>query len=647
MTSSWTVSVLDSFVDMVWRLTHDGMRYLFAFLGALAVALLLTPPVRDFARRAGMVDQPDARRIHLTPVPRGGGIALFIAFHSVLLLFALLGGTNISPNFTAFWHGRFLLASSLLLAIGFADDKYGLRPGIKLFGQIAVATILFISEVKIAGIIVPFPPWLAYLVTVFWIVGAINAFNLIDGMDGLSSGLSLIAAAGLAGALLFRGQTSDTVPYLILAGACLGFLRYNFHPASVFLGDSGSMFLGLCIATFPLMTGSRRELVASLGVPLLAMGVPIFDTMLAIWRRTARALLPRELVDAAQQTRVMQPDKDHIHHRVLRQTMNQRTAAMLLYLAAAALVLIGLSGMLLRSLAPGLFMIAFIVAAAVAVRHMVTIELWDTGRLLSRKRATLRQAVILPLYIIADVTVLIFAWMTARFFTGLSIGRGAFIYDLPVVAGIAFVSLVAFKSYQRVWSRATIRDYVILSFALLIATVVACGVMILMGRDAYDVPRFGILFFMCSFFPVVGLRVLRECVKGIVHVIERAVIVESEGVDRVVVLGGGVKFGLFLKELVSRAGSNNTVIVALLDDDINLWGRVIAGYRVAGGFDRLPEVVAATGARRVLITCDMEPEKECQIAAMLKECPVEIYAWRYSEERIDKECDCAAARDRI
>jgi len=635
MTSTWNVNLVDSFLDILVRLTTGGARYLLAFVGAFMVSLLLTPPVREFARKTGMVDQPNARRINKVSIPIGGGMAIFFAFHFVLLVFARCSaGGNISASFDYFWLWSFFWASSLLLVIGFLDDKYGLKPLLKLFGQIVVASILFFSGVNVGGIFVAFPGWLDYGVTVFWIVGAINAFNLIDGMDGLASGLSLIASMGVAGALVFGGHTADTIPYLILAGACLGFLRYNFHPASVFLGDSGSMFLGLCVATLPLMSGSRKELVASLGVPLLAMGIPIFDTMLAIWRRSARALLPKDLLGASGQTRVMQPDKDHLHHRILRKTMNQRTAAVTLYLASAALVLVGLSGMLLRNYAPGFFMIAFIVATVVAVRHMISVELWDTGRLLSKKRATLRQAVVLPVYIVCDIIFLVFAWVTARFFTGMPLGREDFIYKIPVAIAIVFVSLVVGGTYRKVWSRAQMRDYVVLTFTLLVATILAAGFMLMFEKVTYGLVKFSLVMFMCSLFPLIGIRVLRECVSSIVHLIERYVIRDREDTERVVVYGGGLKFGLFIQYIISRVGNNKTLVVGLVDDDINLKGRVISGYKVMGDSDHIESIVQETGAHRVIIACDISDDMRQNMLSRFAGCDVKISIWRCSEKEL-------------
>ncbi|MFO7936014.1 MAG: hypothetical protein R6V06_00155 [Kiritimatiellia bacterium] len=634
MISGWTVSAVDSFVGFLLRLTTGGVRYVSAFASAFLLSFFLTPLMRAFARKTGMVDQPDARRINKVAIPRGGGIAVFLAFHLSLLIFVLLGNGRISNHFTLHWHLNFFLASLLLLIIGFIDDKWGMKAFYKLIGQIVVAAWLFLVGVRIGGIVVAFPDWLDFLVTMLWIVGAINALNLIDGMDGLSAGLSFIACLGLAGALLFTGHTADTLPYLVLAGACLGFLRYNFHPASVFLGDSGSMFLGLCLATMPLVTGSQKELVASLGVPLLAMGVPIFDTILAIWRRTARALLPKELVDITGQTRIMQPDKEHLHHRILQKTSNQRTAAVVLYAVSMFLVLAGLVGMLLHNHAPAFFMIVFMVAVVVAVRHMMSVELWDTGRLFSRKRATLRQAIILPLYIGADIFVLLIAWITARFFSGLPLDRDVFLHHMPVIIGVMFVSLVLSKTYRRVWSRAQIRDFVVLASALAGSSLLASALMMFVEKPGYGTLKFALLLYMCAFFPVVGLRVLRECFYGVMHSLERMAIADEKDTRKILVFGGGTEFRLYLKKLISNAGNNKTLIVGLLDDDINLRNRIISGYKVMGGLEDLPECVKKTGADCLLITCDLDSDRKDAIKEMLNDIPVEIMLWKCSEEKL-------------
>ena len=632
MTVNWVTNLIDYSESLLFRTATDGLKYAAAFFGALALALVLTPVFRELSRSLGMVDKPDARRINKTPIPRGGGLAVILTFHLVLGLLVAARGHPISQQFSLHWQGSFLLASGVLAAVGLIDDKRGMRPVIKLTGQIAVALILYFSGVHVGGIVIAFSPWLDCLMTVLWIVGAINAFNLIDGLDGLATGLTLIASAGLAGALLFTGNTSDTLPYLILAGACLGFLRYNFHPASVFLGDTGSMFLGLCVATFPLMTGSRKELVASLGMPLLAMGVPIFDTMLAIWRRSVRALLPRGVADSGTRGHLMQPDQDHVHHRILRNTMNQRTAAVILYAISVGLVAIGLGGTLLKGRAPGLFLIAFIVAIFVVVRHLERVELWDTGRLLSGKRGMMRQGLLVPLYIVADVLILCGVWLFARWVSGMSLRRADFLSDLPLFVVPVFMMLVVTKTYWRVWSRAQIRDFTVLGVAVSAGTVIGAGVEFLFSEYDPGLIRFSFLFGTLAVFPIVGIRLWRDCVIGIMQILERRLLLDKPETLRFLAYGGGLRFRSYLRELNERPGMNDRVILGIIDDDIHLRGRIIAGHKVLGGIDEITGWVKTHRVDGVIITCLMDAEKRVRVAKRFEKMGIRVSAWVCDEK---------------
>jgi UDP-N-acetylmuramyl pentapeptide phosphotransferase/UDP-N-acetylglucosamine-1-phosphate transferase len=634
MTVDWLGGVFNYPGTLLSRLTTDSLKYIGAFLGSLSLSLLLTPLVREAARKAGMVDMPGGRRINKTPVPRGGGLAVFLSFHLMLLiLFWLLDG-DLGSQFTVSWHKHFLLASGLLVVVGLVDDKRGIKPWVKLCGQIAAALVLYMSGVHVGGLFVAFPAWLDCLATVVWIVMAVNAFNLIDGMDGLASGLALIACVGLAGALLFMGRSAATLPYLVLAGACLGFLRYNFHPASVFLGDTGSMFLGLCVATMPLMTGTRKELATSLIMPLLAMGVPIFDTLLAIWRRSVRAMLPSRMHGFRSRFRVMQPDKDHLHHRLLRETMNQRTAAVILYVLSAALVAVGLGGTLLKARAPGLFLIAFIVAIFVVVRHLARVELWDTGRLIVHKRSTIRLGILMPVYMAYDVICLCIVWIFARWETGMPINRAELIADLPVFVVPVFVMLVASKTYWRVWSRAQIRDFTVLGLAVLSGAGIGAGLAWLFNENDPGMVRFILIYSTFAFVPIAGIRIWRDSVRGLMQAVERRALMDKPGVTRALAYGGGLRFRALLREMAEKSGYNDRVILGIIDDDINLRGRIVAGYKVLGVLEELPELVRVHRIDSFVITCETTEEKQREVAEQARALGLKVSLWAYYESSL-------------
>ena len=240
---------------------------LFVISGVLA--LILTPLVRALMTRLGAVDQPDARRVNRVPIPRGGGLAVIVSFFATLTVAYCVWPTALleSPFYTLLpW---FASAAGILLITGLLDDLRGLPALVKLLAQIVAAGLLCYGG---ARFLLPATwgawtasPWVYVPLTLAWYIGVINAFNLIDGLDGLSSGLAIIATAGLAGVLLVVSPGMILVVCPILVGALLGFLRYNYHPATVFMGDTGSLFLGLTLGTLSLVTRREDAFVLTMG----------------------------------------------------------------------------------------------------------------------------------------------------------------------------------------------------------------------------------------------------------------------------------------------------------------------------------------------------------------------------------------------
>lgn len=615
------------------QLYARSARYVIAFGMAFLLALALTPLARALARRAGIVDAPDARRIHLKPTPRGGGLAVFAAFHVALACVVWLGGAEFHPAFNLTWRLTFLGASAMLVAIGVLDDAFSLKPWLKLGGQIAVATILYQNGVRFnAFFIAAFPPWANYAMTLFWMVGAINAFNLIDGMDGLAAGLACIASIGLASALFFRGLSLATIPFLVLAGACLGFLRYNFHPATVFLGDAGSMFIGLTLATMTLMTATKNELVASLGVPLMAMGIPIFDTGIAIWRRSVRAALPRATEVGARRVHVMQADKDHVHHRILAKTVNQRQAATWLYIINALLVVIGLSALLARTRALGVFLLAFIVGVYVVVRHLTRVELWDTGRvLMPAAKATVSRRLGVPLLVLADLVGLSAAWMAARVLTHMPLTIHVVKAGLLLFVAPTFVMLALTRGYARAWSRAQLREYAFVGVALIAGVLVSAGLVILSGLTEPSWQSGLIVFALLAQVPVMGVRLVGPLGREILAFIERKVLLERPDVPRLLACGGGERFGLLIRDRRTQTGRNDRVIVGVMDDDVNLRGMFVHGYPVRGMLEDLPRVAVEQRATAVVITALLPAARRDEVVAMAREAGLPVTEWIIEE----------------
>ncbi|MCC6649281.1 MAG: undecaprenyl/decaprenyl-phosphate alpha-N-acetylglucosaminyl 1-phosphate transferase [Polyangiaceae bacterium] len=300
---------------------------LVAALVALLVAAALVPPVRVLARALGAVDAPGGRRVHARVTPRMGGLAVATGYGAALAVVIAAsmfpwGKTGIKPAGLALFGAGALL----IVVVGALDDARDLGAKKKLVAQIAAASVAFSGGAKIETLDVPllgqfhFSPVVSWALTVMWIVSFINAINLIDGLDGLASGVVFFAALTNTAIAVLTGNALAAVLNVSLACAVLGFLFYNFNPATIFLGDTGSMFLGYVLGASALMSGRQKEsTIASLLVPIIALGLPISDTLFAMIRR----FVARRPIFSA--------DRGHIHHRLLDLGLTHRRAVLTLY----------------------------------------------------------------------------------------------------------------------------------------------------------------------------------------------------------------------------------------------------------------------------------------------------------------------------
>ena len=636
--------MMQFFTNLLSVLTKTA-PYWGLFLGTFALCYALTPVCRGLARRCGMVDAPSARRINKVPTPRAGGLAIFLSVSATLAVYMSITGAQLSPLFPNEVIWRVMGLSAALVFVGLADDKFGLPPLVKLLGQVAVALGAFFwcgAGFHTVPFFANMPVWLDCVLTTFWIVGAVNAFNLIDGMDGLATGLALIAAFGMGGALAFIGYPQATLVYLAFAGACLAFLRYNFHPASVFLGDTGSMYIGFLLSVLPLVMKSGDSFFVSIGVPLLAMGVPIFDTALAILRRSIRAVLSRENSRDEGNTHVLQADTDHLHHRILRKFVSQRKAAFALYALAAFFVFVGFGALALRDRAAGLFIVAFVVGVVIVVRDMRRIELWDAGRLLNavahdhtssaRRR---RAALAVPFYVAADTLLLVVTWFLTSLLLSLPITQTACHTDLPLHVAPVFFALVFFRAYATVWSRARISNYVRLAVAVA-AGVLACdAITILLGYPHSHMTAFTALYAQNAFLALVALRFVRPILRDIFYALDSARLADDPATSRILVYGAGLRYSSFRRELVRGASRNSRVIVGLIDDDLLLHGHYIGGIRVFGGLSSAKVAVRALRADTAVIACQLTPARLELARKVFADAGLRVMLWSFEEKELE------------
>ena len=292
-------------------------NYVLIFLMALAIALVVTPFAIKIAPRIGAVDIPlDDRRMHKTAMPRFGGIAIYLG--TVISMVAFL-----PLNWQLF---GVIAGGTIIFVVGIIDDIVGMPAKVKLIFQIICAIILFQFSVRISFASNPFgggyfffPWWLSLIITVIWIVGITNTINLIDGLDGLAAGVASIASVSIAYTAYLSDRPDIALATLAIAGSSLGFLKYNFNPAKIFMGDGGSLFLGFMLAGISVMGPMKGATLIAAVVPMFVLALPIFDTAFAILRRLLNG------------RPIMEADKGHLHHRLMAAGLGQKRTVLTLY----------------------------------------------------------------------------------------------------------------------------------------------------------------------------------------------------------------------------------------------------------------------------------------------------------------------------
>ncbi|NTU21741.1 undecaprenyl/decaprenyl-phosphate alpha-N-acetylglucosaminyl 1-phosphate transferase [Brevibacillus sp. HB1.2] len=291
------------------------------FLTSLIISFIATPYVKNLAVKVGAVDAPNQRKVHTRIMPRMGGLAIYIGY--LVAFFLFVPYTSLSEMLGIF------IGSTIVMVVGMLDDKYQLSPKWKLLGQLVATAIVVIPfGLKIGVVNLPYSGsidfssgwlfWLAIPITMFWIVGVTNAVNLIDGLDGLSAGVSAIAAGTMGVMALLMDDYKVATYCFVLLGAILGFLYFNFHPARLFMGDTGSLFLGFNLAALSIM-GFKEALFVSFIIPIVVLGVPLWDTFFAIVRRIVN------------KKPISSPDKGHLHHCLLNMGLSHRSTVLMIY----------------------------------------------------------------------------------------------------------------------------------------------------------------------------------------------------------------------------------------------------------------------------------------------------------------------------
>jgi len=611
----------------------DLDKYIVVFLVGLVVTYLLTPVVRSMAIRFGVVDLPDARRPHKSLTARGGGVAVVFGVHAACLVAVLISGPMLAGALDLLWWQKFAMASLVLLVVGVIDDVRGMRPLIKLGGQVAAALIMWFSGTRfglLLGYNLPAPLDCALVVI-------INAFNLIDGLDGLASGLAIISAVGLCGILLMQQSPGEVLLLLGFIGACLGFLRYNFNPASIFLGDTGSMFIGFTLGVVSLQTFNKNTFLISMAIPIMVLGVPIYDALLAIWRRSVRSWVSGK--NGGTKRGIMQPDVEHLHHRLSKSGLSTKRVATFLYLLNGGLVVFGLAIMLFQSHAAGIFLIALLAGVYVLMRQLAVIELRETGSAiltgLRRPTHSTLKALAYPawdmIWLAGSLALIMWAVEGQR----VDFWHSWFV-DLPIWVTPTFSLLALSRTYVTYWPRARLRDVLMVLFWLQTGIIFSLGLALIIDPESGSTWLLrAVLVAGISHPVIVTSRLIDRCIEELVLWLKRQGDAAGEP-ERVVLYGAGVRAQLFLKDRAMTISKkpDGRQILGFVDDEKGLHFQWVYGFLVLGGLKELPLLIERQRVSRVIIVSNLLPESRAAICEIATRTGVKLSEWQPEEHEV-------------
>ncbi len=578
---------------------------------AFAISVVVTLTVRWFARRYGFVAKPKVDRWHKKPTAMMGGVAIYLTTVSASLIF--LPPTNDLLVI--------LLGSSFLFLVGLLDDVIHIKPYQKLIGQVIGAVI-----VVGYGLVLPWTESqiINISLTVFWLIGITNAVNLLDNMDGLAAGIATIAALALGLVLYANGQTYELILLSAFIGALLGFLVFNFNPASIFMGDCGSMFIGFFLASSVLLNqfgGRSRSIMAVLAVPVLTLFVPIFDTTLVTILRKIRGLP------------ASQGGRDHTSHRLVALGLNERSAVLLLYALA---VIAGGIAFLVREISPvqSLGLIAlFTVVLAIAGVYLAKVKVYESqdadlalenralfGFLvnLSHKRRIFE--VILDGFLIS----LAYYYSYVILFPGFeeTSDWNLFLKSLPLLIVMQLSAFLVMGVYRGIWRYTSIKDLVTFSKGVILGSILSVLSILLIYRFK-DFSR--TLFVLDAILLLAAVTASRLAFRLFRQLLPMPV---NEDGRRVLIYGAGDGGELILRELKNNPDWKYSP-VGFMDDDPMKKDKVIHGLPVFGGNGSLHKICVENQVQEVLLSFrQIEPQRLEEIKEMCRDAEVTLMrAW--------------------
>jgi UDP-GlcNAc:undecaprenyl-phosphate GlcNAc-1-phosphate transferase len=594
-------------------------KYLILFISASIFSLLLTPLVRSVARKLGALDLPDERKIHGKPIPRLGGFSIYVTFILILLISYQFDFFFYPANFLKEINFEWLLtASAIVFGLDAFDDFKKIPPSIKLSVQIIAGLIVALTSYRIGQISLPFGSiqlgiW-SIPATVLWIVAITNALNLLDGLDGLAAGTSFIVSLSMFGISLLNENIGMALLSIILAGSILGFLKYNFHPASIFLGDSGAYTLGFILSILSLQSNLKGTTTVVFLIPILVLGLPIMDTILSMLRRLLKSL---HIIGAEREknmlkflyfkgSTVFSADRGHIHHRLLQMGLTQKNAVVILYAVTLLLGGTALATVYFRNVNQALLITSIGIASYIGLRKLGYSEI-----------QFLRNGTLLPLfdlYLVSQRMVKVFvdiAFIALAYYLAFLLRfegkfdpaiKKYYLSTIPLVLSVKLLVFYFTGLYKGAWRYINVDDFLRILKAVAFGSAIA-------GLFLWMIPSLGIVSWPVLFIDFNLLFLFIAGARSSFRVLEHLHLAKNHQ-GRKVLLYGVEKGSVYaLDEFISNPRLNLSP-VGFIDDDQRNQGKQVNGYPVLGSLDSLESILKIHSVSEVIVSQDDIPKEK-------------------------------------
>jgi UDP-GlcNAc:undecaprenyl-phosphate GlcNAc-1-phosphate transferase len=588
------------------------LKYLTFFFISAGGSLLLTPLIRAFAKWANICDIPNERKIHKKPVPLLGGIPIFASFNLTVILVLIFDHSYLNELLLANWEAL-LICQIVILGLGLYDDVKKLQPGAKILFQILAGSLIVAFGLGIKTISNPITGQLVYLgalsipVTIIWLVGITNALNLVDGLDGLAAGTSLIACLTIFAISFFNQNTGQAVVALVLAGSIVGFLRYNFYPAKIFLGDSGSLLLGFLLAVLSIQGYSKGATLVAVLAPILGLGFPIMETLLSMIRRLFKAI---HMVDYStekgnfhglifKRLALFGADTDHMHHRLLKLGLSQRKAVVILYGICVILSVLAFLCAALKDLNIIALMGAILIAFLIGVRSLKYQEfkILENGLLIPLfsfpiiNRRLFQAFFDLVMIALSDYLsfVIVFGGLGGQ-------AKDLFIQSLPVLLLGKIVVFYILGLYRGSWTYSSLEETLSLLGIVFLSSLTAFFVLTgIFGLRPFGGPSFFVLDFYLLLTFVGGFRFANQILNGYYN---RSFAQKGKNV---LIYGAGYKGSTVLRE-IRHNGTYMFSPVGFVDDDPDKKGKMMHGCPILGSVEDLEHILTKSEISEIIVS---------------------------------------------